>query len=157
MNPVEFFLQLVNIEWVESNISQHPISLCAWALLWFFLGYLAANLLPGAKVLMAFIVEKNKAKEQCELADKAMLDDACSRIVAMDWIHKDFLLDIRNGEYSRVPSHGWELSYLLPDLRGLVRTCEFAPDIMRVELTELGERACQACPDALNIERDIAD
>ena len=43
---------------------------------------------------------------------------------------------------------------MLDATRGLTVSYEFAPDTMRIELTELGRRALEACSDMLKtIER----
>ena len=154
MDIAEFFVQLVNVEWAETQLAQHPGKFLVWTALWFAIGFTTSRVVIGAPVFVSFITERLKARAEHRAAKKAELEDACERIRRMGWAYKSFLLDVRDGVFFRRDSNDAFLLRMLDATRGLTISYEFAPDTMRIELTELGRRALEAWSDMLKtVER----
>lgn len=119
----------------------------------FALGFFTCFITGLHKYAIKQMEQRHIKKER----EKLEFQDACNRIQRLDWASKEILLGIRDGKYASTPNDEWEMLRHIPTLHGFLRGAEFAKDKTHVELTKLARKAMKACPDALDIERDIAD
>lgn len=144
-----FGVVATKLQEIAQFASNYPVGFYLLLVVFFCLGFAACYVFGFA----GQVSKSAKRRERKKLEFK----DACNRINAMDWASKEILLGVRDGEYSNIPTDEWKMLRRIPTLHGFLRGAEFAKDKTHVELTELARKAMKACPDALDIERDIAD